>query len=172
MQLVSNFADQSIARRVSAGIVDVFELIEVNKKQRTGFVPLHDIQYLCTQDLDKATAIVKAGQAVVIRKILQLRIAFAQGGRSRFQRFDDIGYFAMLRGFKLDVQIALRQLLNRQLQIGKRCQRLAQCVTTVDGKYDQQCQQYNNGQANIGQQAIMENDKIELHADEAQQFHT
>ena len=56
-QLVRNLTDQPVAGRVTAGVVDILELIQIDEKQRAGMAHYSDIVDLCLELLDEAAPV-------------------------------------------------------------------------------------------------------------------
>ncbi len=56
-QLVGNLANQAIARRMSAGVVDVLELVEIDEEQGTARLGDRDVVDFLFQFVDETTTI-------------------------------------------------------------------------------------------------------------------
>src|SRR5690606_10284137 len=88
-QLLRDLADEPVAGRVSAGIVHVLELVEVDEQQRAGRAGGRSPDLL--ELFDEPPAVEKTRERVVIREPRQPLVALAEGGRRGLQRFHDLG---------------------------------------------------------------------------------
>ena len=79
-QLIGNLAYQAVPGRVTTGIVDIFELVEINEQQCTGhLIDRHIVNFLL-EFLDKATSIKQARQSIMISESKQACIPFTERG--------------------------------------------------------------------------------------------
>ena len=75
---------------MSAGVIDVLELIEVDEEQRTRMLMYTDVGELDVPLFDKSAAVEQSCQVVMVRQFDEHGVAFAQCRRRRLERFDDI----------------------------------------------------------------------------------
>ena len=155
---------------MAAGIVDVLELVEVDEEQGAAVTVAHHRDDLLLEFLQESAPVVEPGQAVVVRQLEQHGVALTQCRRRRLERFDDVGNFTVFRRFEFDGQVAFREFPDRLLQVGDRCQRLAQGVAAIERECDQQDHQYGRRRLDVREQPIVKHDEIEMDAHESQQL--
>ena len=93
-QFVGNLPDQPVSRMVAAGVINVFELVEIDKEQRAAVFMHRDVRQLHVQLLHESAPVEQPGQVVMIRELRKHCVAFAQGRGRRLQRLDRVSGIA------------------------------------------------------------------------------
>ncbi len=86
---------QPISGMVAAGVVDVFELIQIEEQQRAGAAVAPGRRHRVIQLLGKPTPVVKPGERIVIRQPRQPQFGLFSGGDIHAHRQDQRGVVAL-----------------------------------------------------------------------------
>ena len=95
-----------------AGVIDVFELVQIDKEQCTVMARLRHAFDFSLQFFKEASSVKQPGQAVVVGQFKQFGVSFTEGCCSCLQRFNDLCDLAVFGGLKLNVEIAFGKLFD------------------------------------------------------------
>ncbi len=124
--LPSRELQQVVACHVTASVVHVLELIEVDKEQRAAALAAHAARNLGLELRDQPVTVVKPRERVEIREMHEMLHALAQCTDRVFERGHDRAELGVPRDRELDLRIARGELCERLLKIRQRRKRAAQ----------------------------------------------
>ena len=118
--LLSRELQQMIARRVTAGVVDVLELVEIDEEQRAPVLLLGGLSDLRVELREQPMPVVQARQRIVVRKMQQMALALLQCADRVVERGDDGLQLAVRRVREGHFRVAIGELHQGPLQLRQR----------------------------------------------------